>query len=393
MKINGIIRVNEKLKYKEEKKSDNLELSDFWDDKIEFTNNIKNNNIKTNKHNNIKKKDNNKNINSSIIINKVNDAKIHYNNYCNKITKNSKVAKNKIQKSRSEINLFPKNLNNKRFYKLYSDGLLSMKIRIEKSMEEKRKKENEYKNYSYSPKLNSHSPIIRNKSNKKEKQFIEKNNNIKSKNKIKNNDIYERNKKWKKTIEEKNIKKILLKSKNIETKKNFKPMINDCIMKTDESFINKNSIEYQAFIEKVKIIKNKENIYGKNQRNNLIFVKNKTKCSIELKKRNIIKNNKIKEMNRFKSFNNREVFNICNCRKKYGLNDFFNSNDYETNKNNKNNNFIFNENDLLSDKKNSDMNELFFKQQIFNSSHEPTDKMRQTCFNFNDALLKLVGKK
>ena len=39
------------------------------------------------------------------------------------------------------------------------------------------------------------------------------------------------------------------------------------------------------------------------------------------------------------------------------------------------------------------MNELFFKQQIFNSSHEPTDKMRQTCFNFNDALLKLVGKK
>ena len=170
-------------------------------------------------------------------------------------------------------------------------------------------------------------------------------------------------------------------------------MIKYCIMKIDDSFINKNSIEYQAFIEKVKIIKNKENIYGKNQRNNLIFVKIKTKCSMELKKRNIIKNNKIKEMNRFKSFNNREVFNICNCRKKYGLNDFFNSNDYETNKNNKNNNFICNENDLLSDKKNSDMNELFFKQQIFNSSHEPTDKMRQTCFNFNDALLKLVGKK
>ena len=394
MKINGIIKVNKQIKYNEEKKSDNIEIEEFWEDKIEFVNNFKKNNIKKKKQNNLKNNDISKNINSSIIIKNANNTIIHYNNYYNEITKKNKIQKNKKHKSSSEINLLSKNINNKRFYKLYSEGLLSMKIRIEKSIEEKRKKDNEYKNYSYSPKLNTHSPLNRIKINKKERQSIDKNNiNIKPNNEIKKNDIYERNKKWKKTIEEKNIKKRILKSKKLETKKIFKPLINDCIMKTDESFINKNSIEYQAFIEKVKIIKSKENIYTKNQRNNLIFRKNKTNYSIGVKKRNIIKNKKIKAMNKFKSFNNREVFNICNCRKKYGLNDFFNSNDYKTNKNNKNNKYICKENYLLSNEKKPDMNELFFKQQIFNSSHEQTDKMRQTCFNFNDALLKLFGKK
>ena len=99
-------------------------------------------------------------------------------------------------------------------------------------------------------------------------------------------------------------------------------------------------------------------------------------------------------MNKFKSFNNREIFNINNCRKKYGLNDFFNNdNEIITCKNNEDENDIFNENDLLSNKKNSDLNELFFKQQIFNTPSDSSNRMKQTCFNFNDALFKLVGKK
>ena len=164
-------------------------------------------------------------------------------------------------------------------------------------------------------------------------------------------------------------------------------------MKTDESFINKNSIEYQAFIEKLNLKQIKENLYAKNQRNNFRYSKNKIKNSIEIQNKNLIncnKNdkNKNKEMNRFRSFNHREICNIFNCRKKYGLNDFFNSNDYETT----NNKYFFNDNDVLPNKK-LDLNDLFFKQKIFNSpSLESSNMKRQTCFNFNDALLKLNGK-
>ena len=71
-------------------------------------------------------------------------------------------------------------------------------------------------------------------------------------------------------------------------------------------------------------------------------------------------------MKKFKSFNNREIYNIGICRKKYRLNDFFNSGDYETiiNKNN----FMINKDKYLYNKKDLDMNELFFKQQIFKST-------------------------
>ena len=153
------------------------------------------------------------------------------------------------------------------------------------------------------------------------------------------------------------------KKKNTEIKRKVKPSINDSIMKTDESFINKNSIEYQAFIDKIKLKKNKENIYGKNndRKNNNLY-DNKIKCSIEFNKRNIIKDNKVKEMKKFKSFNNREIYNIGICRKKYRLNEFFNSGDYETilNKNNDKNYFMMNKDKNLYNKKNLDMNELFF---------------------------------
>ena len=64
----------------------------------------------------------------------------------------------------------------------------------------------------------------------------------------------------------------MLKKKNTEAKIKFKPIINDCIMKTDEEFINKNSIEYQAFIDKINVKKNKENIYGKNKNENIQMV-------------------------------------------------------------------------------------------------------------------------
>ena len=182
-------------------------------------------------------------------------------------------------------------------------------------------------------------------------------------------------------------------------------------MKTDEDFINKNSIEYQAFIDKINVKKNKENIYNaysNSQRNsyniysnnNINNNNNKMKYSLGMtdkrivknnknKSNKMIKNNKIREMNKKKSFNNRNVFNINNCRKIYGLCDFFNSNDYETiinkDKDRENMNNI---NGLLSCKKGQDVNQLYFGQDLYNRQLESKKGVKQTYFNFNDALMK-----
>ena len=390
MKVQAIIKVNRKANYKEEKKCQIIKSkNDFWEDDIKLNNYSQKDNIKINNKANFNNKNIIKNINSTIIIKKAKDEKTHYQNYFNRLIKRRKKSTNKIQKCCSEADLFPKNCENKRYNKLYFEGLISMKARLEKSMEEKRKRDDEYKKYSYSPILYTHSSKNKNEKNKIQNQSIEqnKNNKILIKNKNKLNNIYERNKRWKENIEEKNKKK-LLKTKKIETNAKFTPSINDCIMKTDESFINKNSIEYQAFIEKLNLKQIKDNLYGKNHKNNYRYDKIKIKNSLEVKKKNLM--NKNKEMNRFRSFNNREIYNIFNCRKKYGLNDFFNNNDYETT----NNKYFFNDNDLLSNKK-LDLNELFFRQKIFNSPPplELNNRKRQTFFNFNDALFKLVGKK
>ena len=407
-KNSNIIKIN-KSNYNFEKLKESIEIEDeFWkEDEIDinyydYKNNINNKNSNKNKNKQIIKENNIiKNTNKSIIIKKALNDKLYYNNYFGKINNRIKKSNNpiKIRKSGSAVDINSKNVKTKRFDKLYQEGLISIKKRVERSMEEKIKKENEYKKYSFSPIFYSHSPIGGKNIGKKKQINENKDKIISNQNKI--SDIYERNRKWQKTIEDKNIKQRLLKKKNTETKINFKPLINDCIMKTDESFINKNSIEYQAFIEKLNLIKNKENIYGQNQKNNNNFYNNyntkpKPRYSIEISKKNKSNKNKenIKEMNKFKSFNNRSIFNILSCRSKYGLNDFFNSNNYDTisSKNNIGNNYNFNGNDLLNNKKQSDMNELFFNQQAFNSQQVSTNRMKQTCFNFNDALLKLNGK-
>ena len=382
MQKKRIIKLNKNSAKESNKKNDNINKEDeFWDDKCELNEEFQKNNINKNKKKEIiKDKNNIKEINSSIIINKALNDKIRYNNYFIKMKNDKKINnKIKIQKSKSAV----KN----RFNKLFLEGIISLKKRLQKSMEQKIEKENEYQKYSFSPKLYNHSSS--HKKNKNQRQSID---NIK-KNifKKKKNDIYERNKKWKKDIEDKKTKQRILMKKKTEVKRKVKPTINDSIMKTDESFINKNSIEYQAFIDKVKLMKNKENIYGKNERKKNNLYDNKIKYSIEFNERNIIKNNKGKEMKKFKSFNNREIYNIGICRKKYRLNDFFNSGDYETiiNKNKDKNNFMNNKDKYLYNKKDLDMNELFFKQYIFKSTES---EMKQSCFNFNDAILKLAGK-
>ena len=406
----------------ESNKKDNISEDDFWNDKIELNinfdqyNNINNNsNISTPKNHDektIQKDTITKEPNNSVIMKRIQKLKMGLSNYNNIASKSSKWHKTKLHKSASVSNMKSNNIKLKRFNKLYEEGLISMKKRMEQSMEAKIKKENEYKQYSYSPIFCKRVPKFKNNDKQKnEKQTMETNKKEQKSDRTIYNDIYERNKLWKKTIEEKNTQRILEKKKT-ETKIKFKPSINDCIMKTDEDFINKNSIEYQAFIDKINVKKNKENIYNaysNSQRNsyniysnNNINNNNNNKIKYTLgmtdkrivknnknKSSKMIKNNKIREMNKKKSFNNRNVFNINNCRKIYGLCDFFNSNDYETiinkDKDRENMNNI---NGLLSCKKAQDVNQLYFGQDIYNRQLESKKGVKQTYFTFNDALMK-----
>ncbi len=403
----------------ESNKKDNISEDDFWNDKIELNinfdqyNNINNNsNISTPKNHDektIQKDTITKEPNNSVIMKRIQKLKMGLSNYNNIASKSSKWHKTKLHKSASVSNMKSNNIKLKRFNKLYEEGLISMKKRMEQSMEAKIKKENEYKQYSYSPIFCKRVPKFKNNDKQKnEKQTMETNKKEQKSDRTIYNDIYERNKLWKKTIEEKNTQRILEKKKT-ETKIKFKPSINDCIMKTDEDFINKNSIEYQAFIDKINVKKNKENIYNaysNSQRNsyniynNNNINNNKKKYSLGMtdkrivknnknKSNKMIKNNKIREMNKKKSFNNRNVFNINNCRKIYGLCDFFNSNDYETiinkDKDRENMNNI---NGLLSCKKRQDVNQLYFGQDLYNRQLESKKGVKQTYFTFNDALMK-----
>ena len=177
------------------------------------------------------------------------------------IMEKREIEKNKKLKEENEKKLFKENnnkyipnvKNNKRKWidNLYEKGIKSMREKEEKTKNEKLKKEKEYLQYSYSPIINRNSSYMN--------VFKRKNNTINtsknlnnSKYKINNSDIYERHTKWKNLIE---AKKNKLKN-NLENKKLndsdycFSPNLNKSVMETDISFIGKNIIEYETFLDK-----------------------------------------------------------------------------------------------------------------------------------------------
>lgn len=384
---------------------------DFWYDKIEVDLDVnKSNNINYSSNNvnesfsksQIKNLTQNENSSNNIIIPKnkmiktnIQKLKMNLNNYSIKKFKYSKKQMNKIKlyKRASEANAKSDIFKNQKKNKLYEDGLISMKKKREKSIEAKIKKENEYKNYSFSPSINTNAPSFKNNGYyNQQKKAIENSKQEEKTERYRKKNIYERNKIWKQNIEEKKRKQIMMRLKKSEQKIQFKPSINDCIMKTDEDFINKNSIEYQAFMDKNNIKKIKENIYGgcghysKNfiASNNQIKHNSKLKFSSGLKEKTNI-NNKNQDNNKKQISNNKKIFDIKSCREKYGLCDFFQNNNNESiiNKDSEK------KSDLLSGKRGNDINTSSFSQDISKSPIESIACNKQTYFNFMDALLKI----
>ena len=130
---------------------------------------------------------------------------------------------------------------------LYMKGIQDMKKKEKAYKENLLKKKEEYKNYSYHPKI---SKTVSNNLESKEKKN--------KKNKIKE-DIYTKNKEWKKRLEKENKTK-KKKYEEIENQKyTFKPEINKSNIQNDVPFIMKNIQQMNDYVNKRrKLLKKKK---------------------------------------------------------------------------------------------------------------------------------------
>ena len=169
--------------------------------------------------------------------------------------------------------------NNKREWvdRLYEKGINSIKRKKEEIKKEQSLNEKEYLQYSFTPMINhNYSYSYLNKSNnisndsyngKNHLNRLYRNNYIFNRayandSRLNKTSVYERNKNWKKIIEHKTEelrKKIYNENSFMIDQNNIYRKSNDEILKTDVSFIGKNYIEYQTFLDRYnyKLIKKK----------------------------------------------------------------------------------------------------------------------------------------
>ena len=149
----------------------------------------------------------------------------------------------------------------KRCNDLYNKGIEQILKREQIYQESKLKKEEEYKKYSFKPKLN-------NKSNVVELNYI---NNSFTKSKSKNNtkkniekkinDIYRKQYDWKRKLENKNMKKREDINKEEIKHCTFKPEISHLNIENDEKFILKNLQQMNDYVIKRRNIIKKQKEY------------------------------------------------------------------------------------------------------------------------------------
>ena len=154
----------------------------------------------------------------------------------------SNLFKDKTYTNKKKPNLSP-SCGNEKSNELYMKGMQDMKRKEKTYNENLLKKKEEYKNYSYHPKISkTYSNNFGNKG--------KKNKNME--------DIYTKNKEWKKRLEkENNTKK--KKYDEIENKKyTFKPEINKLNMENDVPFIMKNIQQMNDYVNKRRKILKKQ---------------------------------------------------------------------------------------------------------------------------------------
>ena len=177
---------------------------------------------------------------------------------------------------RNKKNLnYKKNLNNnsgnEKSNELYMKGIQDMKRKEQLYNENQVRKEEEYKNYPFKPKIT--------------KNYSSSGFRIDDKKKMTKDDIYKKNKEWKKRVENENISK-KKKYEEIENKKyTFKPEINQFNIQNDVSFIMKNLQQMNEYVNKRRKVleqkKEEENYKNKKLGSNAINYNVRTTISKE----------------------------------------------------------------------------------------------------------------
>ncbi len=184
---------------------------------------------------------------------RINRKKTNYSNYGEDktvIDYYSNLFKDKNNYKRKTNNNISPSCGNEKSNELYLKGMQDIKRKEQTYVENRHKKEEEYKNYPFKPKIS--------------KNYSSGGLKIDNKKKVNNNDIYKKNKEWKKRLENENISK-KKKYDELENKKyTFKPEINHLNLQNDVPFIMKNIQQMNDYVNKRRKIierKKEEEIY------------------------------------------------------------------------------------------------------------------------------------
>ena len=267
-----------------------------------YKNNIDKNNSKLNKTNNKSNEKNKNNQNNKSAKNIIDINNFTYHPKLNKRSlllakkmEPSSIRLNKKRKIETEEELKPKNFyinlyqhkrdntprkimekkkdskNESIFDKmnnLYLKGIEQRQKKEKKISENKIKKENEYKEFSYMPNINKIIPYYSNKNKIKKNLNINingsKNKKSNSKKECKKTNIYEKNFEWKKNVVKENIKKKVINEEKIKALCTFHPKITENSKpKTNKKLLNKVLEQMDDYV-----LKRKQNIkYKKSQEN------------------------------------------------------------------------------------------------------------------------------
>ena len=168
-----------------------------------------------------------------------------------------------IKKNDSKNKSIYEKMNN-----LYKRGIEQRQKKEKKISENKKRKEEEYKQYSYKPNVNKILPYNSTKNKIKKNLNIvisrskSKNNN--SKREFQKYNIYEKNYEWKKKIEKENIKKKKLKEETIQKLCTFRPLLEEkTLEKPSKKYLDKVSEQINSYV-----LKRRQNIkYKKSEEN------------------------------------------------------------------------------------------------------------------------------
>ena len=222
---------------------------------------------------------------SLLLANKMEPSSIRLNKNKKKISEEElkpktfyvNLYKHKQNNTPRQISKKKDEIKNKTIYdkmnNLYLRGIEQKKKQQKIISENNLKKENEYKKFSYKPKINKIIPYYSNKNRTKKSLNININGskikNSDSKKELKAKSIYEKNFEWKKKLEKENIKKKKINDEKLNSICTFKPNLLDknTIPKSNKKFLNKVLEQMNDYVSNrqrnLKIKKSEENFRKK----------------------------------------------------------------------------------------------------------------------------------